>query len=70
MRKLGKKTHEMLETVEAYYVCSGCYQICSCSSSNCNCGVAHFGTVTFNVNVSNNEYTKNGASYNVGNGMP
>ncbi len=66
MRKLGKKAHEILETVEAYYVCSGCYVSCSCS---CNCGVAHFGTITFSSDYISRDSNRDSASYHVGNGM-
>jgi putative bacteriocin precursor len=35
MRKLGKKNHEMIETIEAYCSCScGACSNCSCSCTN------------------------------------
>jgi putative bacteriocin precursor len=55
MRKLGKKEHEMVETVEAYCNCSACYMTCSCSSYR-------------PLQSSDEQKSQWGANVNVGNG--
>ncbi len=61
MRKLGKKEHEMLETVEAYCTCtSGCIVSCSCG---CQCSksiASASGRISLSgSNSTNNKYAAN-----------
>jgi len=42
MRKLGKKMHEVIETIEAY----DCYMLCGCSTCSCNCNPTTCGGYT------------------------
>ena len=68
MRKLGKKTHEMVESVEAYCNCSACYTAgcsCRCICSPSSTPLDTIGVGAYQSTSSNNKY---GANYNVGNG--
>ncbi|OPX43733.1 hypothetical protein CLHUN_24530 [Ruminiclostridium hungatei] len=68
MRKLGKKAHEMLESVEAYCTCSsGCNVSCSCT---CICNGTQYSAMTsYNGSTSTQSArSKDLASYHVTNG--
>jgi putative bacteriocin precursor len=70
MRKLGKKVHEMVETVEAYCSCTNGCNVGSCSCS-CTCVPSSTFTVTDWTSMSNsltskyNEQAKNYVTYQV-----